>query len=73
MRPYEGTRITGVTNALGGPAAASRLVARAADVEVEHTRNDDRSREPGSERASSRRRMGAGHLTQSWGRRAGVV
>lgn len=70
MRRDAGIRITGVTNALGGPVAASRLAARAADVQVEHSRDDGRNRQPGRERALKRRRMGAGYLTQGGGKGA---
>jgi hypothetical protein len=71
MRPYEGAGITGVANALGGPVAAS--MARAADVEGEPSRNDDRSREPRPERVLNRQRMSVGYLTRSWRKRASAV
>jgi hypothetical protein len=48
-------------------------MARAADVEGEPSRNDDRSREPRPERVLNRQRMSVGYLTRSWRKRASAV
>jgi len=64
MRSYEGSRITGITNARGGGVATPRLETKAAEIERGQESEGDHGREPGSDRASNRGWMGAGDLTQ---------